>query len=314
MRLSRHLLPRLLAAVLLLSGLLASAARTFQATSVVILVIDGPRQSELWGDPSRANIPHLDRELRPLGVLLPGFRNNGPTYTTSGHTAIATGIYEDLDNTVGSQLPSHAGLFQHFLEASGLPAEKAWVITSKDKLAILGDTAQPGWQGRHQPQRWCGAGGTGPGYADDAETMRKVKQVLATWHPRLMLINLKQPDAAGHAGVWTEYLAALRASDAHAAELWNALQADPQYRDRTAFFVTHDHGRHLDGIADGFRNHGDGCPGCRAVALLALGPDFRAGTVVPAGGELVDLPVTVAAILGFPLPDARGRVLTELFR
>jgi hypothetical protein len=318
----KRILPTLLVALGLLAVLDCHTSsgspseRTYQAKNVVILVIDGPRQSEMWGDPSRIHIPHLNTELAPLGAMLTGFRNNGPTYTNSGHAAITTGFYEEIENSNGTQLPSHAGIFQYFLRNSSLPKEKAWVITSKDKLAILGDTDDAGWKGQYLPSLWCGVngGGQGSGYAVDSDTVAKVKSVLSLNHPRLMLINLKQPDSAGHTGVWADYLTALEASDAYAAEIWHALQADPEYANKTAFFITHDHGRHLDGVADGFVSHGDGCLGCRRVALLALGPDFRAGGSVSTGGELIDLPVTVADMLGFGLPGTQGRVLDELMR
>ncbi len=255
-------------------------------------------------------------ELAPLGTLLSGFQNMGPTYTNSGHAAITAGHYESLENTTGSQLPSHAGIFQRFLAAKALPAEAAWVITSKDKLAILGDTTQAGWSGEHIPSLWCGVGGggQGSGYAEDADTVLKVKSVLATYHPRLVLVSLKEPDASAHTGDWSAYLASLASSDAYAAEIWEALQSDPVYAGKTAFFVTHDHGRHLDGISTGFHDHGDACAGCRSTALLALGPDFQAGVELTSGGELVDIPVTVADMLGFPLPAAPGRVLYELMK
>ena len=284
-----------------------------QAKNVIILVIDGPRQSEMWRDPARTHIPRLNGELAPQGVLLSGFKNNGPTYTTSGHTAITTGFYEDLDNTVGSTLPSHAGIFQYFLQSSGLPKEKAWIIATKDKLRILGDTTEADWQGQYVPSLWCGLNGVGPGYGEDVDTVTQAKSVLALHHPNLMLINLKQPDAAGHTGIWADYLNGIEASDAAAAELWRVLQADAFYRGRTALFVVHDHGRHLDGLADGFVSHGDGCVGCRSVALLALGPDFQLGHELSTGGELIDLPVTVAALLGFRLPGTQGRQLVELY-
>lgn len=319
-----RLLKRLLIALLALLGLLLACSggsgsspglssgppsgRTYLATSVVILVIDGPRQSEMWGN--RVNIPHLDAELAPLGTLLTGFRNQGPTNTNSGHAAISTGFYQEIENLNDDQLPSHAGIFQHFLLTSGLPREKAWVITSKDKLAILGDTTQSGWQGRYTPSLWCGVDGPGSGYTEDAVTVARVKTVLATYHPRLVLINLKEPDSAGHGGDWAAYLSALGASDACAAEIWNTLQADPTYAGKTAFFVTHDHGRHLTD----FTSHGDGCEGCRQVALLALGPDFRTATTIPSGGELIDLTATAADILGFSLPGASGRILEEILK
>ena len=286
-----------------------------KSKNVVILVIDGPRQTEMWEDKDRKYIPHLSGELAPQGVLLSKFRNNGPTYTAAGHTAFCTGFYEEMENSKGKQLPSHAGIFQHFLKASGLPKEKAWVITTKDKLVVLANTTQRGWHDQYMPMTWCGVGGkgAGAGYGEDADTVAMIKTVLSRDQPRLLLINLKQPDAAGHSGKWENYLAGLRASDAYAAELWNFLQADPGYKDKTAFFITHDHGRHLDGILNGFVDHGDGCEGCRKISLLALGPDFKKGVVLENAAEQIDLPVTVASILGFEMPGLKGRVLSELY-
>jgi predicted AlkP superfamily pyrophosphatase or phosphodiesterase len=304
--------------LLLLCGVAFAGApqRTFKARNVVVLVIDGPRQSEMWDDPARTHIPHLAKELAPLGTLMTGFRNNGPTYTAAGHTTLCTGFYEEIENALGKQLPSHAGIFQHFRRSAKLPKEQVWLITSKDKLAILGNTTEAGWQDLDTPATWSGKGGKGQGsgYAEDADTVAKVKEVIASHHPRLMLINLKQPDAAGHSGSWMKYFQAIQESDAAAAEIWQAIQADPAMKDRTDCFITHDHGRHLDSVFPGIRSHGDACEGCRRIALLALGPDIKKNRVLPRGGEQIDLPVTVGAILGFTLPGSKGRVLKELFR
>lgn len=288
---------------------------SYQAKNAVILVIDGPRQSEMWEDKDRKHIPHLANDLAPQGVLLSKFRNNGPTYTAAGHTAFCTGFYEEMENSKGKQLPSHAGIFQHYLKASQLPKSKAWVITTKDKLVVLANTTESGWQDKYMPMAWCGKNGkgAGAGYGEDAETFPVIKETLARDHPHLVLINLKQPDSGGHSGKWENYIEGLKASDAYALELWNFLQADSEYRDKTALFITHDHGRHLDGVADGFVNHGDNCEGCRKVSLLALGPDFKKGAVLENQSEQIDLPVTIADLLGFEMPGLKGRVLSELY-
>lgn len=313
----KRVLAAALAAALLLAACAAPAphAGPLATRNVIILVLDGPRQSEMWAQPGRPNIPRMDRELRPQGVLYSGFRNNGPTYTTSGHTAACTGFYEDLENSWGRQLPSHAGIFQRFLRASGLGPRAAWVVATKDKLAILSDTRDPDWNGKDRPSLWVGKAGAGlgSGYGEDADTRAAALAILGREHPRLMLINLKQPDAAGHAKDWEGYLRGIRDGDAFAADLWAFLQKDPSYRGRTALFVTHDHGRHLDGNRDGFVSHGDDCEGCRRVALLALGPDFRRGVEYAQGGELIDVAATAARLLGFGLPGSPGKVLEGLF-
>ena len=107
-----------------------------KARHVVIAVIDGPRWSETWGDPTFANIPHLARELAPLGTRYTRFRNTGWTYTTCGHTALTTGFYEQIENS-GKQLPAHPSLFQYYRAATLRSAESTWVIASKGKLSSL---------------------------------------------------------------------------------------------------------------------------------------------------------------------------------
>ncbi len=315
-------LKNFLLVALILAGVGACASApglrptAYQAKNVIVLILDGPRESETWRDPKRAHIPHLNKELAPQGTLLIDFKANGPTYTSSGHTALCTGIYEDLENSKGSELPTHPSMFQAFRRASGLGANKAWVIVTKDKLAILGDTRDKAWQGKYKPKVWAGfkGKGLGSGYGEDPDTVAAVKEILTRDHPRLVLINLKHPDSGGHTGVWKNYIDGLEASDAYAAELWATVQADPFYRDKTAFIITHDHGRHLDGISTGFKDHGDACAGCRAISLLALGPDFKKGVEIESVGEQVDLPPTIGAILGFDIPWAKGRVLTEIFK
>ena len=47
--------------------------------------------------------------------------------------------------------------------------------------------------------------------------------------------------------------------------------------------------------------------------LLAFGPDIRPGAVVEQAG-IVDIAPTVAASLGFDMPDTDGRVVTEILR
>lgn len=287
----------------------------YRATNVVVLVIDGPRETETWRDEHRAHIPNMSARLAPIGSLMSGFRNNGPTYTNAGHAALCTGVYQEIDNT-GKQLPSHASMLQRFLKSSGLAPSKAWLITAKDKLNILGDTDEPGWHGQFRPSVWSGkaGAGAGSGYADDSETMAAARAILTRDHPRLVFINIKDPDAGGHSGNWESYVHGVEVDDALAAEFWEFLQTESFYRDRTDYFVTHDHGRHLDGVRDGFVNHGDDCEGCRRIALLAVGPDFKPGATFPEGGEQIDVPVTVSRILGFDLPGTKGRVLTEIFR
>lgn len=281
---------------------------------VIVLIIDGPRFTETFGDTTYQYIPHLGRELKKEGVLLSNFRNNGPTYTISGHSAIITGRYQRISNA-GKQLPKYPSMFQYYLKEKGVPKEDAWVISSKGKLEVLGNTRYKKWWNVYKPATYCGLHGNGADYTSDQETFDKVTEVLSGKNPpHLMLVNLLAADSYGHSKQWDMYLKSIQKCDEYAFQLWNMIQADERLKDKTALIITNDHGRHLDGHKDGYVSHGDNCEGCRHISLLAIGPDFGKNVESKACAEQLDISKTISEILHFQMPTGRGRVLTELFR
>lgn len=290
-----------------------------RTSNQIIVVMDGPRYSETWGDSSGDNIPYLKKELALQGVLFTGFYNLGPTRTISGHTALLTGFYEDLDNS-GIIAPAQPSIFQRWLKFSGEDQNKAWFITSKGKLGGLLDTRDPAWTGKYIPAGDCGVDGKGleagkgsAGYREDGETWQRIQSILYEDQPRLVLINFKAPDTFDKENAWENYLEAIRKTDEYVYQLWNFIQSDPFYQNKTALYITSDHGRHLDGTREGFLSHGDNCEGCQHVALLAIGPDFKKGVVVETPHQLIDLPLTIARMMGFAITGSQGKFLQELF-
>jgi hypothetical protein len=286
------------------------AAPAWKAKNVVILVMDGARWTETWGDPERKNIPEIAAKLAPRGVVCTNAWNEGRTETIPGHAALVTGFYDPLDND-GSELPTHPTILQRFVRTSGLPSEKVWLVSGKDKLHILGDCKEDGWRGKFAPARHCGKGGRGPGsgYDNDAGVAAKIKEVLVKNHPRLLVANFPSVDGAGHRGPMDAYVKAIQEADHHIAAIFATLETDPFYRDQTAVFVVNDHGRH----SNNFREHGwCDCEGCRHILLLAAGPDFKQGAVAKDKAGLVDVAVTAAAILGIEIPGAQGKVMKFL--
>lgn len=287
--------------------------RDYKTEYVIVLVIDGPRFSETFGDTSYQYIPNLSKVLAPQGVLVKNFRNNGPTYTNAGHTAITTGIYQGIKNN-GLELPKNPSMFQFFLKEKGLDSTQAWVIASKGKLDILANTKNKSWKNQYTPSSHCGVNGKGMGYTGDKNTWKDAQGILKTYHPKLTLINLLEVDVKGHQNEWKQYLQALRNTDQTALELWNLIQSDSIFKDKTTLFITNDHGRHLDGHKDGFISHGDNCEGCRKMYLVALGPDFKTNTVLNDMYEQIDISKTIAEMMHFSFPISNGIIMTELFK
>lgn len=290
----------------------APRAKQYITENVVVIVVDGPRYSETWGDGTYANIPNRGA-LLSQGVLLDHFSNNGVTLTNPGHTAIATGNYDPVAND-GSELPHHATIFQCWLQQTKSASTKSCIIASKDKLHILANSQADGYANLYESYSDCGVNGNGTGgYRSDSITQAHVLHTLQVLKPRLLLVNFKDPDAYGHANNYAGYLAAIQQTDAYIATIWNYLQSDPQYKDKTTLIVTNDHGRHLDGISNGFVSHGDGCDGCRHIEFFAISPDFRKNQVIHTAYEQIDITATISELLHIPLPDGKGRVISEVF-
>jgi phosphopentomutase len=126
--------------------------------------------------------------------------------------------------------------------------------------------------------------------------------------PDIVFINFGYTDHIAHVSTdINNYHAAIKNADEQMWKLWNAIQADPYYRDSTTVFFTNDHGRHTHD----FQNHGDHCEGCEHVMLLVLGPDVKKGVVVDKEALQIDVAPTAAELLGFQTPLATGRVLSE---
>jgi len=287
-------------------------APEFRTKHIIILVIDGPRWTETFGDSTCQYIPKLGKELIHKGVLFTNYRNNGVTETNSGHAAMVTGNYEHISNG-GKELPKYPSIFQYYLKHSGVDRNKAWIVSSKGKLEILANCKNKKWWNTYMPYTFCGPNGNSAEYNADRFTFVRVKEVIEEHTPNLMLINLLEADVRAHENLWDEYLKAIQNCDNYANELWKLIQSNPEMKDKTTLFITNDHGRHLDGHKNGFVNHGDGCEGCRHISLLAIGPDFKKDVIISDKAEMIDLSATIAKMLGFDMPTTKGRFLSELF-
>jgi arylsulfatase A-like enzyme len=290
-----------------------SAFPIYKTQHVIVVVVDGARYSETWGDTAHTYIPFRGTQLFNEGVVYTNFQNSGSTWTSSGHASICTGYNESLENS-GNELPLYPSFMQYWRKANRQPAEKAWVITSKDKLFILANCRDEDWQSLYTPKYDCGNNGPFTGYRDDSTTVEHVFAVCNQYRPDLLLINLKEPDAIGHAGDWNGYLNQIAKTDQYLARIWQYIQNDPYYKNTTTLVVTNDHGRHLDGVSNGFVSHGDNCAGCRHVECVMVGPDFKKGMYTDIYRDQRDISATIAELLHFEMPTGNGNVMREVFK
>jgi hypothetical protein len=287
--------------------------RVYQTKNVVVVVVDGPRYTESWGQTGRPNVRYMDSVLAPNGCTHSYFYNLGGTWTTHGHTALTTGSYQSIDNT-GGEYPQNPGIFQHYLKKHPDQPHLVWLITSKDKLQVLSDCKDLKWKKKYLASTDCGINGLGTGYRHDSITFKRVMYALEVHKPKVLFVNFREPDFSGHQGDWNAYIRGIQQTDSMVHEIWKFLESDPAYHGKTTMFVTNDHGRHSDGVSNGFISHGCSCEGCRRIHLWSFGPDFKQGVFLNQQAELIDVNATIGELLQLHSLKSKGRVLSELFQ
>lgn len=145
----------------------------------------------------------------------------------------------------------------------------------------------------------------------DELTFFIAREIMREFAPRLMLVNFWDMDIA-HWGAYSLYLQAVTRTDRLCGMLWDEIQQNPHYKDKTTLIILPELGRDGDMNTDnGFLNHRSGDPSCRHVWLLAFGPHIKPGeTDRPI--YHVDLMKTVGEILGFKVEETIGEPLKEI--
>jgi hypothetical protein len=140
-----------------------------------------------------------------------------------------------------------------------------------------------------------------------------MRQLMRRVAPSLLWITLHDMDVA-HAGAFSLYLDGIRRTDRLCGEIWNFIQSEPEYKDRTTLLILPDFGRDsdFDASCNGFQHHRSGDPLSRTTWMMALGPHIRQNTIVDRPLESLDLVPTIGALLGFPTPRAQGKLIAEV--
>lgn len=131
------------------------------------------------------------------------------------------------------------------------------------------------------------------------------KEYLKQYKPRVMYMAFDETDDMAHEGNYKDFLARAKQEDGFIMNLWNMVQADPFYKDKTTLLITCDHGR---GESDAWRNHGADVKGAEQTWFAVIGPD------TPPTGEVKtatityhkQLAQTIAQLLGFDFKKSAG--------
>lgn len=145
----------------------------------------------------------------------------------------------------------------------------------------------------------------------DELTFFIVREVMREFAPSLMLVNFWDMDVA-HWGSYSLYLQAVTKTDRLTGMLWDEVQSNPNYKDKTTLLILPELGRDGDiNTANGFSNHRSGDASCRNVWMLALGGGIAKGET-DRRVHHVDAAATALALLGVQPPSIAGVPMKEL--
>jgi len=105
----------------------------------------------------------------------------------------------------------------------------------------------------------------------DAFTFRFAMDYVKRMHPRVLYIAFDETDDWAHEGHYDLVLETLHRTDAYLKELWDALQADEEYRGTTTVIVSTDHGRGR--TAENWKKHGKDVAGADEIWLAIASPE-----------------------------------------
>ncbi len=132
----------------------------------------------------------------------------------------------------------------------------------------------------------------------DVFTASGAMQAMKSAQPRVLYISLGETDDWAHAGRYDRYLLTANQNDFFIQKIWEVAQAIPQYREKTAFIVTTDHGRG-DG-REGWKSHGSDLPGSERIWITAFGAGIvRSGEDQSGRYTQSQVAATAAALLGY---------------
>ncbi|MBN1790322.1 MAG: alkaline phosphatase family protein [Bacteroidales bacterium] len=106
----------------------------------------------------------------------------------------------------------------------------------------------------------------------DGFTFMQAFEYLKNERPRVLMIALDETDEFGHAGRYDLYLKSAHQTDKLIGELWNWIQNDSTYSNKTTLIITTDHGR---GKGKGWKRHGRLTPHSGETWIAIMGPDIK---------------------------------------
>jgi hypothetical protein len=150
----------------------------------------------------------------------------------------------------------------------------------------------------------------GPTSGDEL-TFFMTREIMRKFSPQVMVVAFSDVEAA-HFGSFALHLSGIKTADRLAYQLWQEIEANPDYKGKTTMVILPEFGRDPDGSStNGFFNHRANVDSTRDTWMMTLGAAVDKPQIIERPIRHVDVCPTLAGVLGCRPLDAQGAMLKE---
>jgi len=151
----------------------------------------------------------------------------------------------------------------------------------------------------------------GPTSGDEL-TFFVTREIMRKFAPKLLVAVFSDVEAA-HFGSYALHVSGIQTADRLTYQLWQEIEANPEYKGKTTLCILPEFGRDPDGSStNGFFNHRANEDSTRDTWMMALGTAVGRPQVIERPIHHIDVCPTMATLLGCRPLEMQGRRLTEM--
>jgi Sulfatase len=302
----------------------APAAKS-QATNLVMIVMNGVRYKDSYGDKNHLYFDNIWNKLKPQGSICTKFVNKDIGLPIPTQASMLTGVWHVYKNPFSKSIrPGFPTLFEYWNSSKKGSGNQVYFASSKPEFEILTHSTYEGFGKQFMPV-----------FDDDKNEKvnenaiyEKALPYITEKHPSFVYLSLNaaggthapkeelaaecplegQIDACGGSEGLNAYYESIILMDQIVFDLWDRIQQDDFYKNKTVLMVMSSHGRHTNE----YYGYGDKCSGCTDLFFLTIGPGVKKGFVSTKSRSLIDVCKTAGTLLSIPVPYAKGEIMKEL--
>ncbi|MBX3240574.1 MAG: hypothetical protein KIT80_00955 [Chitinophagaceae bacterium] len=272
-------------------------------------------QGQLYGNRAYGNRVNT---ANPYWFSYPGYNE---IFTGFPDTAINTNAYRDNPHVTVLEYLHQLPEFKGRIAAFGSWEAYTRILNKKRAgFPVMASFDSISWEGATEKEQLINALKQESFRAQENEgcmdvfTHFQAMEYMKIRKPKVLYIAYLETDEWAHAGNYKYYLQSAAKVDAWLKDIWNYIQSDPFYKDKTALLITTDHGRG-DKVKEKWTSHG-GVEGADQVWIGVMGPGIPARGEVKTGMQLYQKQIaqTIALLLNrkytatHPVADAISQI------